>query len=181
MKTQIGIIPNSKEMAGETDQTHFEMMDRLTKQEERYLRLAAEYDNYRKRTIKERNDADEKGQVKIVGSMVETFDDLLRFTQLDIETVNVESLAEGVEMIAKKMFKVLQEKGLEVIRPMGKTFDPTKHEAVAIDPTPIKEEDHLVATVYQPGYIFNKQLLRPARVVVKQYTAVVSVHKDDQD
>lgn len=107
--------------------------------------------------------------------MVETFDDLLRFTQLDTSAMTVDSLAEGVEMIAKKLFKCLQEQGLEVIRPMGKTFDPANHEAVAIEPTAIKEEDHLVAKVFQPGYCFNKQLLRPARVVVKQYTPAVSV------
>ena len=58
---------------------------------------------------------------------------------------------------------------LEIVDPVGRPFDPAFHEAVATEPAASSEEDHLVARVYQPGYLFRGQLLRPARVVVKQW------------
>jgi molecular chaperone GrpE len=72
-------------------------------------------------------------------------------------------------MVEKKMMKALGSAGLRVINPVGETFDPSLHEAVATEPTSAAEDDHVVARVYQPGYVFNTQLLRPARVVVKQW------------
>ena len=102
---------------------------------ERYLRLAAEYDNYRKRSAKERQDAGARAQADLVRQLVEALDAA----------------------------------GLEVINPVGETFDPALHEAVATEPTSAREDDHVVSRVYQPGYLFKSQLLRPARVVVKQW------------
>jgi molecular chaperone GrpE len=67
------------------------------------------------------------------------------------------------------MLRELGSLGLEVINPVDQPFDPAVHEAVATEPTPAREDDHMVARVYQPGYLFQGQLLRPARVVVKQW------------
>jgi molecular chaperone GrpE len=67
------------------------------------------------------------------------------------------------------MFKMLAGVGLEVVDPINQTFDPTLHEAVATEPALSPEDDHVVARVFQVGYLFNGQLLRPARVVVKQW------------
>jgi molecular chaperone GrpE len=65
--------------------------------------------------------------------------------------------------------KTLAGHGLEIIDPVGRPFDPTLHEAVMTEPAVSAEEDHLVARTFQVGYVFNGQLLRPARVVVKQW------------
>ena len=141
----------------------------IADEREKYLRLAAEYDNFRKRSARERSDAGVRAQADLVRQMVEALDDLARFAHVDPGTTDAETIVQGVDMVEKKMMKALGSAGLRVINPVGETFDPTLHEAVATEPTSAAEDDHVVARVYQPGYVFNTQLLRPARVVVKQW------------
>jgi molecular chaperone GrpE len=136
---------------------------------DRYLRLAAEYDNYRKRSAKERQDAGARAQADLVRQLVEALDDVARFAHVDPATTDAGTIVQGVDMVEKKLLKALGNAGLEVINPVGETFDPALHEAVATEPTSAREDDHVVSRVYQPGYIFKSQLLRPARVVVKQW------------
>ena len=140
-----------------------------TTERDRYLRLAAEYDNYRKRSAKERQDAGSRAQADLVRQMVEALDDVARFAHIDPATTDSTTIVQGVDMVEKKLLKALGNAGLEVINPVGETFDPALHEAVATEPTSAREDDHVVSRVYQPGYIFKSQLLRPARVVVKQW------------
>jgi molecular chaperone GrpE len=136
---------------------------------DRYLRLAAEYDNYRKRSAKERQDAGTRAQADLVRQLIEALDDVARFAHVDPTVTDSATIVQGVDMVEKKLLKALGGAGLEVINPVGETFDPALHEAVATEPTAAKEDDHVVARVYQPGYLFKSQLLRPARVVVKQW------------
>ena len=136
---------------------------------DRYLRLAAEYDNYRKRSLKERQDAGARAQGDLVRQLIEALDDVARFAHVDPASTDAATVVQGVEMVEKKLMKALGSAGLEVINPVGETFDPALHEAVATEPTSAKEDDHVVSRVYQPGYVFKSQLLRPARVVVKQW------------
>ena len=136
---------------------------------EKYLRLAAEYDNYRKRSAKERSDAGARAQADLVRQLVEALDDVARFAHVDPATTDAATVVQGVDMVEKKLLKSLGAAGLEIINPVGETFDPALHEAVATEPTSAKEDDHVVSRVYQPGYVFKSQLLRPARVVVKQW------------
>jgi molecular chaperone GrpE len=136
---------------------------------EKYLRLAAEYDNYRKRSAKERQDAGSRAQAELVRQLIDALDDVARFAHVDPTTTDAGTIVQGVDMVEKKLLKALGGAGLEVINPVGETFDPTLHEAVATEPTSAKEDDHVVSRVYQPGYLFKSQLLRPARVVVKQW------------
>src|SRR6266566_3032729 len=135
---------------------------------DKYLRLAAEYDNYRKRSAKERQDAGSRAQADLVRQLIEALDDVARFAHVDPATTDSTTIVQGVDMVEKKLLKALGNAGLEVINPVGETFDPALHEAVATEPTSAKEDDHVVSRVYQPGYLFKSQLLRPARVVVKQ-------------
>jgi molecular chaperone GrpE len=136
---------------------------------ERYLRLAAEYDNYRKRSAKERSDAGTRAQADLVRQLIEALDDVARFAHVDPATTDAATVVQGVDMVEKKLLKALGGAGLEIINPVGETFDPALHEAVATEPTSAREDDHVVSRVYQPGYVFKSQLLRPARVVVKQW------------
>ena len=136
---------------------------------ERYLRLAAEYDNYRKRSTKERQDAGTRAQADLVRQLVEALDDVARFAHIDPATTDATTVVQGVDMVEKKLMKALGAAGLEIVNPVGETFDPALHEAVATEPTSAREDDHVVSRVYQPGYVFKSQLLRPARVVVKQW------------
>jgi molecular chaperone GrpE len=141
----------------------------LAAERDKYLRLAAEYDNYRKRSAKERQDAGTRAQADLVRNLVEALDDVARFAHVDPATTDANTVVQGVDMVEKKLLKALGNAGLEIINPVGETFDPALHEAVATEPTSAREDDHVVARVYQPGYVFKSQLLRPARVVVKQW------------
>ena len=138
-------------------------------QRDKYLRLAAEYDNFRKRTTRERQEAHWRGQADMLKGMIDALDDLGRFAHVDPATTDANTVVEGVEMVEKKLFKTLAGHGLEIINPVDHPFDPALHEAVMTEAAPSKEDDHLVARVFQVGYLFNGQLLRPARVVVKQW------------
>jgi molecular chaperone GrpE len=146
-----------------------EMTRLINDQRDKFLRLAAEYDNYRKRTAKERIEAESRGQAELVKRLLDALDDLSRFAHVDPDTTDPQTLHKGIELVEQKMAKVLGAAGLEAINPLDQTFDPTQHEAVATEPALSPEDDHTVAKVFQPGYRFNGQLLRPARVVVKQW------------
>jgi len=141
----------------------------LDEQRDRYLRLAAEYDNYRKRSSKERQEAGARAQGELVKTLIDSLDDLQRVTAQDPETVDAKTIHEGIEVVNKKLMKALANAGLELIDPVNETFDPAIHEAVSTQPALSKEDDHLVSQVFQQGYRYNGQLLRPARVVVKQW------------
>ncbi len=136
---------------------------------EKYLRLAAEYDNYRKRSLKEREDAESRGQRDLVRQLIEALDDLARFAHVDPAVTDPTTIVEGVQMVERKVMKTLNAAGLEIVNPVDEQFDPARHEAVSTEPAVAEEDDHTVARVYQPGYVFNGQLLRPARVVVRQW------------
>lgn len=142
---------------------------KLAEQQDKYLRLAAEYDNFRKRSTRERQEAQSRGQADLLKGMLDVLDDIGRFAHVDPATTNAETVVEGVAMVEKKLQKTLGSLGLEIINPVDQTFDPSMHEAVMTEPALSPEDDHLVARVFQPGYLFNGQLLRPARVVVKQW------------
>ncbi|MEO6779106.1 MAG: nucleotide exchange factor GrpE [Gemmatimonadaceae bacterium] len=146
-----------------------EEMSPLDAQRERYIRLAAEFDNYRKRTAKEMQQARSRGQGDLIRTLLDSLDDLARFAHVDPAVTDCATIVTGVEMIEKNMLKAFAAAGAEVIDPVELPFDPNLHEAVSTQAAATPDEDHMVAQVYQRGYMLNGQLLRPARVVVKQY------------
>jgi len=141
----------------------------LAEQRDKYLRLAAEYDNFRKRAMRERSEAGQRGQAELVKQLVDALDDLARFAHVDPSTVDAATVVQGADMVEKKLLKALTAAGLTIINPQDEPFDPALHEAVATEPALSREDDHMVSRVYQAGYQFGTQLLRPARVVVKQW------------
>ena len=158
--------PSDAEIFGSEDAG---VQPQLDEQREKYLRLAAEYDNYRRRTTKERQDAHLRGQADMLKGLIDPLDDIGRFAHVDPASTDAQTLVDGVAMVEKKLAKTLAGHGLEIITPDGHPFDPALHEAVMTEPATTPEEDHLVARTFQVGYVFNGQLLRPARVVVKQW------------
>jgi molecular chaperone GrpE len=150
-------------VASESDRTVAELKDR-------YLRLAAEFDNYRKRTTRERAESGARAQGELLKHILDSLDDLGRVTAVDPSSTDARTVVEGVDLVAKKLLKALTSAGLEVVDPVNQTFDPSVHEAVATEPALSPEDDHVVSQVFQPGYRFAGQLLRPARVVVRQWT-----------
>jgi molecular chaperone GrpE len=143
--------------------------DELAEQRDKYLRLAAEYDNFRRRMIRERSEAATRGQAELVRQMTDALDDLARFAHLDPSATDAATVVEGVDMVERKLHKTLGAAGLEIINPVNEQFDPALHEAIATEPAVSAELDHTVSRVSQPGYVFNGQLLRPARVIVRQW------------
>jgi molecular chaperone GrpE len=141
----------------------------LTIERDKYLRLAAEFDNFRKRMTKERIEAEGRGQAELVRHMLDPLDDIARFAHVDPTVTESSTVVEGVAMVEKKLDKSLRAAGLETVNPKGEKFDPALHEAVATEPAGRKDEDGTVPQVYQVGYTFKGQMLRPARVVVRQY------------
>jgi molecular chaperone GrpE len=137
--------------------------------QDKYLRLAAEFENYRKRSARERQEAGWRAQADLVQGLVESLDDIMRFAHLDPATVDSATVVQGVAIVEKKILKALAGHGLEVVNPVDQLFDPAFHEAVGTEPALAREDDHLIARVYQPGFVFRGQLLRPARVVVRQW------------
>lgn len=141
----------------------------VAKQKDKYLRLYADYENLRKRAVRERQEAESKGMGHLIQGILDTLDDLGRFAHLDPASTDSKTVIQGVELVERKIMKSLAGHGLELVNPVDAPFDPTFHEAITTVPAATKKEDHFVAQVYQVGYLFNGQLLRPARVVVKQW------------
>ena len=142
---------------------------RVDEQRDKHLRLAAEYENFRKRAVRERQEAGWRAQADMARGLLEALDDLSRFAHVDPATVDSATVVQGADMVERKVLKSLAGHGLEVVDPLDHPFDPKVHEAVGTEPALSPEDDHMVGKVYQRGYVFNGQLLRPARVVVKQW------------
>ena len=133
---------------------------------DRYLRLAAEYDNFRKRSQRERAEAGERGQAELLGKLLEVLDDLDRVVDGGDKIPSVSELHQAVLLTDKKLWKELEKFGLEIVDPAGAPFDPSVHEAIAQVPAPVAEGAGTIAAVFQVGYRFKGILLRPARVQV---------------
>jgi len=146
-----------------------ELERRLADAQDRFLRQAAEYDNFRKRTAKEKAELTARAQAELAKQLLDPLDDLARFAHVDPATIDPTTVVQGVELVERKMLKTLGNAGLEIVNPVNQTFDPNVHEAVSTEPALSPEDDHVVSRVFQVGYLFNGQLLRPARVVVKQW------------
>ena len=169
LEAEGGAIPSTEAQLAAVEAQLGITAAQLAEQKDKLLRLAAEYDNFRKRSVRERQEAEARGMSVLVRGILDELDDLGRFAHVDPARTDSLTLQQGVEMIEKKLLKSLAGHGLEIVNPVGHPFDPAVHEAVTTMPAASPEEDHLVAQVFQVGYVFNGQLLRPARVVVKQW------------
>lgn len=138
----------------------------LQESEDRHLRLAAEYDNYRRRTIKEKTEATDRGIAWMLTRLLDEIDDVDRLATSDPESTTYEAYRNGFELFQRKLHKELEASGLERIAPEGDVFDPAIHEAVAVVPPEDPEQDHTVKATFQVGYRYKGMVLRPARVQV---------------
>jgi molecular chaperone GrpE len=132
---------------------------------ERHLRLAAEFDNFRKRVARERGELTDRAQAALVTRLLDVLDDLDRLTAGAAAT-SPEALREAAMMVDRKLRKELEAAGLERVDPVGQPFDPTLHEAVSTVPATAPEQDHTVSATFQTGYRYKGSLVRPARVQV---------------
>lgn len=136
---------------------------------DRHLRLAAEFDNYRKRVNREREELRKRAEADLVEKLLEPLDDLQRVVGHEPQGTTAEALHEGASMVEKKLRRVLETLGLEPIDADGQFFNPETMEALMAVPAEHPEDDDVVAEVFQKGYRFHGMLIRPARVRVKKY------------
>ncbi len=125
---------------------------------DRHLRLAAEFNNFRRRSE----------QADLLGRMPEVLDDLERVADLDTSNATGDSIMEGIDLVERKFVRALSDSGVEVIDPSGEAFDPERMEALMRVPAEDDAEDDRVAQVFQKGYALKGVLVRPARVSVSK-------------
>jgi len=133
---------------------------------DRHLRLAAEFNNYRRRSEQERIEARARAQADLLARLLDVLDDLQRVAELDLESATVEAIMEGIDLVERKFVRVLDDAGVDVIDPVEAAFDPERMEAILRVPTDTAELDDRVAQVFQKGYALKGVLVRPARVSV---------------
>lgn len=134
--------------------------------EDRFLRLAAEYDNYRKRTTREKAEAFDKGAAAFAGRMLDSLDNLDRLLSSDPGSLDGAGMREALDLIARKLAKDLEAGGLEVIDATGQKFDPTEQDAVSLAVPDDAALDDMVAATFQKGYRFRGDVIRHAKVQV---------------
>ncbi len=142
-----------------------ELENEVAELRDRHLRLAAEFDNYKKRINRERAELSDRAQASFVAKLLDVLDDMDRLVASDPATP-LPSLREGLSAVDRKLSKELEDAGVERIDPVGMTFDPSQHEAVSTVPAPDRSQEHQVSATFQPGYRFKGVLVRPARVQV---------------
>jgi molecular chaperone GrpE len=146
------------------------LQDDLGQLQDRHLRLAADFENYRKRVSAELSSGWVRAQADLAGALLDGLDDLQRVSGFTSEDATLDTLIEGVDLVERKLLKALTDAGLEALDPTGEPFDPNTMEAMMRVPTEEEGQDETVHQVFQKGYLFKDQLVRPARV---------SVYKDD--
>lgn len=139
--------------------------EQLDAAREQHLRLAAEFDNFRKRVSRERAELGDRAQAALVTRLLDVLDDMDRLAA-DGGNASPESVRQAIGLVDRKLRKELEAAGLERIDPVGQPFDPSLHEAVSAVPPPTEAQDHQVSATFQTGYRYKGSLVRPARVQV---------------
>lgn len=140
--------------------------EEIAQLKDKYLRQVAEFDNYRKRTLKEKTELILNGGEKVLSALLPILDDFDRAIENIQKSDDVNALKEGVELIAGKLNKTLASQGLQKMDTIGKPFDTDYHEAIALVPAQDEDKKNLVMDCVQPGYMLNDKVLRHAKVVV---------------
>lgn len=133
----------------------------------RYVRLQADFNNFRKRTEKEKESSYHFAAQEIIASLLPVMDNFDRALKVDIKETNVENLYKGVEMVYKQLIESLQANGLEEINAVGEKFDPNYHHAVAQEESE-EYEENVVTEVFLKGYKVKDKVIRPSMVKVSK-------------
>ena len=140
--------------------------EQIEEQKDKYLRLSAEFDNYRKRTMKEKAELILNGGEKSISSILPIVDDFERALKNMETATDVAAVKEGVELIYNKFMTVLGQNGVKVIETKEQPLDTDYHEAIAVIPAPDKALKGKILDCVQTGYILNDKVIRHAKVVV---------------
>ena len=166
--------PQDEQAENAAPMTHEEELEKeletaqetIEEQKDKYLRLSAEFDNYRKRTMKEKAELILNGGEKSISSILPIVDDFERALKNMETATDVAAVKEGVELIYNKFMSVLGQDGVKVIETKEKPLDTDFHEAIAVIPAPDKSLKGKILDCVQTGYTLNDKVIRHAKVVV---------------
>ncbi len=159
-------LSQDAEHGGVADTSIEDLEIKLIAEKDKYVRLVAEFTNYRRRVQQEISAARQGGQADLLRGFLEVLDDLERVSETDVKSTSVKTLVEGIGLVERKYQQELELAGVEGIDPVGEVFDPQFMEAMATVSTEISEEEGKVSEVFQKGYRLEDKLLRVARVSV---------------
>lgn len=140
----------------------------LDEDKDRYLRLAAEFDNYRRRTMKEKTELILNGSEKCINSILPVLDDLERALANMQKTEDIKAINEGIELIYNKFVQILSSIGVKEIETLDKALDTDYHEAIALVPVQDESQKGKIIDCTQKGYTLNEKVIRHAKVVIGQ-------------
>lgn len=143
-----------------------EYKDKAAEANDKYVRMAAEFDNFRRRSARERLELINTASEEVIKGILPVLDDFERAVKVLKESDSSAAAIEGTELIYNKLFSFLKSRGLSVIEAMGKELDTEFHEAVAQFPTNDKEKKNKIIDIVQQGYMLNGKVVRYAKVVV---------------
>ena len=135
---------------------------------DKYLRQVAEFDNYRKRTLKEKTELILNGGEKVMTALLPVMDDFERALESFNKSSDVDALREGVTLIFENLVKTLESQGLKAIEAVGQDFNTDFHEAIAMIPATNDDEKGKVIDCVQTGYMLNEKVIRHAKVAIGQ-------------
>jgi len=148
------------------DETKQKLRDELEEQKDKYVRLFAEFDNFKRRTSKERLELIQTAGKEVIVSLLQVLDDCDRAEMQMQQTDDVKQIKEGVQLVFNKLRKTLQTQGLKAMDSLHTDFDVEKHEAITEIPVDDKKLKGKVVDEIEKGYYLNDKLIRFAKVVV---------------
>lgn len=145
-----------------------DLNEKLEEANDRYARLLAEFDNYKKRTSRERVDIIQSAGKEVIGKLLPVIDDFDRALVAMENTQDIASVREGIELVNAKLRKTLEQQGLKEMEVIGEPFDSEFQEAITTIPAPSDELKNKVIDVVEKGYLLNDKVIRFAKVVIGQ-------------
>jgi molecular chaperone GrpE len=143
-----------------------EMANKVIEMNDKYLRLSAEFDNYRKRTLKEKMDLTKMGGENVLLKVLPVVDNLERALESIRRTSDIDAVKQGIELIYTNFQEFLKQNSIQEIECMGREFDSDIHEAITKIPAQTPDQKGKIVDVIEKGYFLNDRVIRFAKVVV---------------
>lgn len=156
------------EETGSLEKKVEELEDQLAKEKKEYLFLMAGFDNFRKRTLKEKSEIIRNAGENVLKGLLPIMDDFERGIKASESTADSEAVKEGMVLIYNKLKKYLAQNGVKEFDPADDTFDADRHEAISVVPVPDESKKGKILDTVEKGYMINDKVLRHAKVVVGQ-------------
>lgn len=160
-------VPATEPLSAETIDNEELLKQKVEELNDKYLRLYSEFDNYRKRTIKEKIDLSRNASEEVISSLLTVLDDFERANRaFESKDITIEAMKEGIQLIYSKFRNILSQKGLKEMNAFGETFNTDFHEAITHIPASGEDMKNKVMDEVEKGYLLNDKVIRYAKVVI---------------